>query len=87
MARPADWLAPMHRPAILAAAQNSAGPLANHIMPTMASQPSSVSARVGRWPMRSCSQPNATAPRDAVMLTMKISSRVSWVVNPITWSA
>ncbi|MNP78133.1 hypothetical protein D3C76_1756830 [compost metagenome] len=50
MARPADWLAPMHNPATLAASQNCAGPWADQTSPTMKIQPTRVSARVGRWP-------------------------------------
>ncbi|MNT54821.1 hypothetical protein D3C72_1920090 [compost metagenome] len=84
IARPADWLAPMHRPARLAASQNSPGPRATQTRPTMPSQPSRVSASVVRWPRRSCSQPNSTAPMEAVIFTTKISSSVSWVLKPMT---
>jgi len=47
IARPADWLEPMHSPAITAAAQNSAGPVASTASTVMTTQPTSVNASAG----------------------------------------
>ena len=54
IARPADWLEPMHRPARTAATQNSPGPVAIAASTVITTQPASVSDSARRWPRRSC---------------------------------
>lgn len=45
MARPADWLDPMHKPATTAAAQNSGADVAAAAMRVIVIHPANVSAR------------------------------------------
>ena len=87
MARPADWLLPMHRPAITAATQNSGAEVAATASSVITIQPYRVMASARRWPMRSCQWPKAKAPTAAAMLTRKISTMVSVCSKPSTCSA
>jgi len=54
MARPQDWLEPMHNPASTAASQNIARLVPSPATSTIAIQPPSVSASARRCPSRSC---------------------------------
>ena len=54
IARPADWLEPMHKPAITAATQKRPGLVAITASTVISTQPASVTASARLWPMRSC---------------------------------
>ena len=54
MARPADWLEPMHTPAIAAAHQKTSLVLENAASKQVSTQPNKVKASANLWPMRSC---------------------------------
>ena len=53
IARPQDWLEPMHTPAIPAATQNASTERPRAAMATIRIQPNSVTASARRWPKRS----------------------------------
>ena len=67
MARPADWLLPMHKPATAAATQNNGALVARTASSVITIQPHSVMASARRWPMRSCQWPRAKAPMAAAI--------------------
>lgn len=54
MARPADWLEPIDRPAITAAHQKPPLVVTEAAITQTAIHATSVMANANRWPMRSC---------------------------------